>query len=135
MKKEIQNERVQEELERQEKENADRLGRDSAAERKRVSQTQNPQPKPTGEVKRPTEGGDIWTALGNCESGNNPKAISGNGKYHGAFQFSLSTWRSVGGTGSPTDFSYDYQLKLAKKLQAKSGWGQWPRCSRRLGLR
>ena len=26
------------------------------------------------------------------------------------------------------------QLQAAKRLQARSGWGQWPSCARRLGL-
>lgn len=77
---------------------------------------------------------DIWTALARCESGGNP-ANKSNPTYRGAFQFSYSTWASVGGTGDPADASYEEQLDRAMILQARSGWGQWPRCSRRLGLR
>ncbi|HJS83816.1 MAG TPA: transglycosylase family protein [Nitrososphaera sp.] len=80
-------------------------------------------------------GGDVWAALARCESGGNPRAIGGGGRYFGAFQFSLGTWRSVGGTGNPIDHPYETQLAFAKKLQARSGWGQWPHCSRKLGLR
>jgi len=77
----------------------------------------------------------VWHALARCESGGNPAARSAGGRYHGAFQFSLATWRSLGYAGSPTDHGYDAQLAAAKKLQARSGWRQWPSCSRRLGLR
>lgn len=77
----------------------------------------------------------IWAALARCESSGNPKAVGGGGRYFGAFQFSLGTWRSVGGTGNPTDHSYAVQLEAAKRLQARSGWSQWPACARRLGLR
>lgn len=78
--------------------------------------------------------GDVWTRLAQCESGGNPRAVSKSGKYRGAFQFSLSTWRSIGMSGDPIDHPYSVQLAAAKRLQARSGWGQWPTCARRLGL-
>lgn len=78
--------------------------------------------------------GDVWSRLAFCESGGDPSKNTGNG-YYGAFQFSLSTWRSVGGTGYPHEHSYGEQLHRAQILQARSGWGQWPACSRKLGLR
>jgi hypothetical protein len=31
----------------------------------------------------------------------------------------------VGGTGLPSDASREEQIKRAKILQARSGWGQW----------
>lgn len=83
--------------------------------------------------RRPT--GDVWTRLAACESGGNPQARSASGLYYGAFQFSLATWQSLGYEGNPVDHSYATQLEAARRLQARSGWGQWPRCSRRLGLR
>lgn len=79
--------------------------------------------------------GDVWTALARCESGGNPRAVSSSGTYFGAFQFSLSTWRSLGYSGNPIDHPYETQLAAAHKLQARSGWGQWPVCARKLGLR
>lgn len=78
---------------------------------------------------------DVWAALARCESGGRPDAVSRSGKYHGAFQFSLQTWHAMGMPGSPTEFPYEVQLETAKRLQARSGWGQWPTCSRKLGLR
>lgn len=83
----------------------------------------------------PAYSGDVWHALAMCETGgkmNNPN--TGNG-YYGYFQFSLGTWQSVGGTGYPHEHSYETQKAFAQKLQARSGWGQWPACSRKLGLR
>lgn len=77
--------------------------------------------------------GDVWERLAQCESGMT-NANTGNG-YYGYFQFSATTWRSVGGTGLPTDHGYGEQVHRAQILQARSGWGQWPACSRRLGLR
>lgn len=87
-------------------------------------------PRVTGAVT----GGDVWAALARCESGGNPTAHSRSGRYHGAFQFSLATWRSVGMSGDPHTHSYAEQLAAAKRLQARSGWGQWPACARKLGL-
>jgi hypothetical protein len=78
---------------------------------------------------------DVWAALSRCEAGGRPNAVSRNGKYFGAFQFSLGTWHSMGMPGNPIDFPYEVQLDAAKRLQARSGWGQWPVCSRKLGLR
>ena len=77
----------------------------------------------------------VWAKLAKCESGGNPRAVSSTGKYHGLYQFSIATWKSVGGKGKPSDASADEQTKRAKILQAKAGWGQWPSCSRKLGLR
>ena len=82
----------------------------------------------------PVVSGDVWWRLALCESGGNAAANTGNG-FYGAFQFMASTWRSVGGTGLPHQHSYEVQRSFAQKLQARSGWGQWPHCSRKLGLR
>jgi len=40
-----------------------------------------------------------WDAIAQCESGGNWAADTGNG-YEGGLQFSPSTWRANGGTGS-----------------------------------
>lgn len=77
----------------------------------------------------------VWAALAQCESGGNPSIVSSNGLYHGLYQFSVATWRSVGGAGLPSQASVAEQTKRAQILQARSGWGQWPHCSSKLGLR
>jgi hypothetical protein len=77
---------------------------------------------------------DVWGALARCESGGNPRTNTGNG-YYGLYQFSARTWRSVGGRGLPHQNSAAEQTKRAQILQERAGWGQWPACSRRLGLR
>ena len=76
----------------------------------------------------------VWDRLAKCESGGNPRAVSSSGTYHGLFQFSVATWRSVGGSGLPSEASPAEQLQRAQALQARSGWGQWPACARKLGL-
>lgn len=94
-----------------------------------------PRPAPVPPAPRPAGTGDIWAALARCESGGNARAVSASGTYRGAFQFSLATWRSVGMVGDPIDHSYGEQLAAAQRLQARSGWSQWPACSRKIGVR
>jgi uncharacterized protein YabE (DUF348 family) len=88
-----------------------------------------PQPAPNY-----ASGSTVWDRLAQCESGGNWSINTGNG-YYGGLQFSLSTWRSVGGTGYPHQHSRAEQINRGQILQARAGWGQWPSCSRQLGLR
>lgn len=81
-----------------------------------------------------TVSGDVWAQLAACESGGNASINTGSG-YYGAYQFAPSTWRSVGGAGLPHQASLEEQTARAQALQARSGWGQWPACSAKLGLR
>jgi hypothetical protein len=76
---------------------------------------------------------DEFRRLAQCESGGNYSINTGNG-YYGAYQFSAGTWRSLGYGGLPHQASPAVQDEAAAKLQARSGWGQWPACSRKLGL-
>ena len=78
--------------------------------------------------------GSVWDRLAQCESGGNWSINTGNG-YYGGLQFSLSTWRAYGGSGYPHQNSRAQQIAIAQKLQAAAGWGQWPACSAKLGLR
>ena len=79
-------------------------------------------------------GDDVWAKLAQCESGGNPQANTGNG-FYGMYQFTLETWQSLGGTGYPHEADAATQTAMAKKLQAQAGWGQWPGCADKLGLR
>jgi uncharacterized protein YabE (DUF348 family) len=73
-----------------------------------------------------------WAALAACESGGNPTVVSRNGLYYGLYQFSVGTWRGVGGSGLPSQASPDEQTARAKMLYNRSGAGQWPVCGKRL---
>ncbi len=75
----------------------------------------------------------VWLQLRECESGNNYKENTGNG-FYGAYQFSAGTWTSLGYPGRPDLEPPGMQDAAAQKLQAESGWGQWPACSATLGL-
>ena len=71
-----------------------------------------------------------WAALAQCESGGNPRAVNPNGHY-GLYQFSLSTWALVGGTGNPVDAHPAEQTYRAQLLYVRAGAGQWS-CGSRL---
>lgn len=77
--------------------------------------------------------GGVWAALRSCESGGDYGADTGNG-YYGAYQFSLSTWHSLGRSGLPSSASPAMQDATAVRLQALAGWRPWPVCSIELGL-
>jgi hypothetical protein len=76
----------------------------------------------------------IWATLRRCESGGRYNINTGNG-FYGAYQFVPSTWRGLGYAGMPHQAPPHVQDEAAQKLQARSGWGQWPACTRKLGLR
>jgi len=75
-----------------------------------------------------------WDRLAKCESGGNWATNTGNG-YYGGLQFSLPSWRGVGGSGYPHEASREEQIRRGQILQARYGWGQWPHCSKQLGYR
>ncbi len=77
--------------------------------------------------------GGVWSELRHCESGGNYADDTGNG-YYGAYQFSLGTWHGLGFSGLPSSAAPAVQDQAAQELQARSGWGQWPACSRKLRL-
>jgi hypothetical protein len=79
-------------------------------------------------------GDDVWARLRSCESGGRYAINTGNG-FYGAYQFHPRTWRNLGFPGLPHQAAPEMQDEAARKLQARSGWGQWPVCSRRIGAR
>jgi hypothetical protein len=70
-----------------------------------------------------------WQGVANCESGGNWSINTGNG-YYGGLQFSLSSWRAVGGPGYPHQQSAYTQSVYAERLKASQGLGAWPHCGR-----
>ena len=67
-------------------------------------------------------------AIGTCESGGDPTAVSSDGTYRGKYQFSFETWASVGGSGDPAAASESEQDYRAALLYAASGSSPWPIC-------
>ncbi|OKH99402.1 peptidoglycan-binding protein [Streptomyces sp. CB02923] len=81
--------------------------------------------------------GATWNRLAGCESGGNWRADTGNG-FSGGLQFAHSTWRSFGGgkyASRASRASRAQQIRVAERVLARQGWGAWPACSARLGLR
>lgn len=62
-----------------------------------------------------------------CESGGDYTTDTGNG-YYGAYQFTLSTWASVGGSGNPADASPSEQDSRAQMLIDSGYRSAWPNC-------
>ncbi len=71
-----------------------------------------------------------WDAIATCESGGNWGISTGNG-YSGGLQFTPSTWRANGGSGSPNGASRDEQIRVAENVLHSQGIGAWPVCGRR----
>jgi len=67
-------------------------------------------------------------AIGACESGGDPTAVSADGTYRGKYQFDYGTWESVGGSGDPAAASEAEQDYRAALLYARSGSSPWPVC-------
>ena len=106
-----------------------------SATRQRVAPAPTTTPKPKiAAAPGPVYALDVWQRLRNCEAGGRYDRNSGNG-YYGAYQMSAGTWRSLGFKGLPHQAAPEVQDEAARKLQARSGWGQWPACSRRIGAR
>jgi hypothetical protein len=67
--------------------------------------------------------------IAQCESGGDPTAVSGDGRYRGKYQFSRATWRAMGGEGDPAKAPESVQDALAAKLLAAHGMAPWPNCA------
>lgn len=72
----------------------------------------------------------VLESIAQCESHGNPRAISAGGTYRGKYQFSFSTWASVGGKGDPAAASETEQDRRAAILYRSGGPGHWPVCGR-----
>src|SRR5690606_27768743 len=92
--------------------------------------TPAPAPSGAGDPNDPAS----WDRLAGCESGGNWAINTGNG-YYGGLQFSLGSWRAVGGAGYPHEASPEPQIEMGKRLHAPGGWRHWPGCPRRFGWR
>jgi soluble lytic murein transglycosylase-like protein len=67
-------------------------------------------------------------AIGSCESGGNPAAVSSDGTYRGKYQFDYGTWESAGGSGDPAAAPEAEQDMRAAMLYSRAGTSPWPIC-------
>jgi hypothetical protein len=89
------------------------------------------EPFARGSVRRRTSAGKlprILRLIAECESGGNPRAVSPGGQYRGKYQFSVDTWRNLGGEGDPAAAPEAEQDRMALKLYRRSGTAPWPNC-------
>jgi hypothetical protein len=91
------------------------------------------QPGYTGQPSGTVVVDNIWLQLAACESSGNWGIDTGNG-YYGGLQFTLSSWRAVGGAGYPHQAHPMEQIARADYLQRIQGWQAWPMCAGKLGL-
>jgi uncharacterized protein YabE (DUF348 family) len=98
------------------------------------SQTASRSSGPSRSTAPSVPSGGVWDRLAQCESGGNWSINTGNG-FYGGLQFTPSTWRGYGGTGMPHEASRAEQIAVAKRVQAGQGWGAWPACTAKLGIR
>lgn len=82
--------------------------------------------------------GSVWDRLASCEAGGDWSTNTGNG-YYGGLQFDKGTWNAYGGdayAAYPHQASREEQIAIAEKVRnSRGGYGAWPACSSRLGLR
>jgi hypothetical protein len=121
----------------------------------------DPESVPTKETEAPTTTRTVWDELADCESGNwidggrsfQPGSARwdwaapgsevppwGTTLHHGGLQFHPDTWSwlapQVGVTATHAySASREDQIKVAEKTLEVQGWGAWPTCARKLGLR
>lgn len=82
--------------------------------------------------------GSVWDSLAQCETGGNWSHPTVSGGFSGGLMFHSGTWNANGGQAyAPTaaQASREAQITVAERVLASSGWGAWPGCSRKLGLR
>lgn len=81
--------------------------------------------------------GSVWDSLAQCEAGGNWATNTGNG-YSGGLQFANSSWTGFGGrefASMAHEATREQQIVVAERILASQGWGAWPACTRKLGLR
>ncbi|MGV0341429.1 transglycosylase family protein [Corynebacterium mastitidis] len=81
--------------------------------------------------------GGVWDSLAQCEAGGDWSINTGNG-FSGGLQFTPSTWAGFGGTEYAPEAhmaTREQQIAVAERVQAAQGWGAWPACTAKLGIR
>jgi len=79
----------------------------------------------------PANAAGLLATIAQCESGGDPTAVSADGQYRGKYQFLISTWKGLGGTGDPAAAPEAEQDQRAAALLAAEGTKPWPVCGRR----
>jgi hypothetical protein len=83
-------------------------------------------------------GGSVWDSLAQCETGGNWSHPTVSGGFSGGLMFHYATWNAMGGQAyAPTagQATRAQQIDVAQRVLSSQGWGAWPGCSAKLGLR
>lgn len=101
-----------------------------AAEEARQTITETTRPTQRAEKAPSTSGGGGGGTLAcirrhESDTAGGYGAVSGSGKYRGAYQFDQRTWESIGGSGDPATASPAEQDRLAAKLLEQRGTQPW----------
>lgn len=80
---------------------------------------------------------DLLVRIRLCESHGNYHAVSASGLYRGAYQFSRSTWQSIGGRGHVagrwgTSWASRLEQDVRTVRLARRSLAHWPVCGRGL---
>ncbi len=121
-------EREREEAERQE---AERVAAERAAAEQEAAAAAEATSRSTASA-----GGTVWDRLAQCESSGNWSHSGGT--YHGGLQFHPQTWSAHKDASMPAyayQASRSQQIVVAERVLASQGWGAWPACASKLGLR
>ena len=113
------------------------IGDDGAPAPPMPAEVMAPQEEAADEAPPPETAYGVWRLVAMCESTLRWAANTGNG-YYGGLQEDLTFWRRYGGlafAARPDLASPSAQIAVAERGLAVQGWGAWPVCSRRLGLR
>lgn len=81
--------------------------------------------------------GSVWDSIAMCEATGDWSINTGNG-FSGGLQFTPSTWSEFGGgeyAPMAHQASREQQIDIAEKVLSVQGWGAWPACTSKLGLR
>lgn len=96
-----------------------------------------PAPVPAPAPAPAVAGDSVWDRLVQCEASGNWAINTGNG-YYGGLQFHPQTWLAMGG-GEFAPYAHlatrEQQIVVAERVLAAQGWGAWPGCASKLGLR
>ena len=90
---------------------------------------------------RTLAGETVWDALARCEASGRWDAVRTSGGrvlFSGGLQFTPRTWDAFRPDDFPelaADATREQQIAVAERVLAQQGWGAWPSCSSRLGLR
>jgi resuscitation-promoting factor RpfB len=72
----------------------------------------------------------LMAAIVRCETGGNADPRAVDGRFEGLYQFSIGTWRSVGGKGRPSRAPAGEQHYRAWLLWLRDGLTPWPVCAK-----